>query len=51
MPQQPPTSKDSASRPRRCVHQLYEDHVRRAPDAVAVVHGRDRLTYLDCSPP
>lgn len=45
MPQEPPTSKDSASRPRRCVHQLYEDHARRTPDAVAVVSGSQQLTY------
>ncbi|MDT0542631.1 MULTISPECIES: AMP-binding protein [Streptomyces] len=47
MPQEPPTSTNSAASGPRCVHQLYEAHVRRAPDAVAVVHGRDRLTYRE----
>ena len=29
----------------RCIHQLYEAQVERAPDAVAVVFGDERLTY------
>ncbi|MDX3227989.1 AMP-binding protein [Streptomyces sp. ME19-01-6] len=47
MPQEPPTSEDSASRTRRCVHQLYEDHARRTPDAVAVISGPRELTYRE----
>ncbi|MES4908666.1 MULTISPECIES: AMP-binding protein [unclassified Streptomyces] len=47
MPQEPPASQDSASRARRCVHQLYEDHARRTPDAVAVISGSQQLTYRE----
>jgi amino acid adenylation domain-containing protein len=31
--------------PGRCMHHLFERHAVAAPDAVAVVSGRDRLTY------
>jgi amino acid adenylation domain-containing protein len=30
-----------------CVHELFEEQVRRTPDAVAVEFGEDRLTYRD----
>jgi amino acid adenylation domain-containing protein len=29
----------------RCIHELFEDQVRRTPDAVAVVFGDERLSY------
>ncbi|MBV8608486.1 MAG: AMP-binding protein, partial [Singulisphaera sp.] len=34
-------------RPDLCVHQLFERQTRRAPDAVAVVLGEQRLTYRE----
>jgi len=33
--------------PHVCIHQLFEEQVRRAPDAVAVVCGGDSLTYAE----
>ena len=31
----------------RCIHELFEEQVRRAPDAVAVVFGERRLSYRE----
>ena len=31
----------------RCIHQLFEEQVKRTPDAVAVIFGDRRLTYQD----
>jgi amino acid adenylation domain-containing protein len=31
----------------RCIHDLFDEQVERTPDAVAVVFGRDRLTYRE----
>jgi amino acid adenylation domain-containing protein/non-ribosomal peptide synthase protein (TIGR01720 family) len=31
----------------RCVHELVAEQARRTPDAIAVVHGRDRLTFAE----
>ncbi len=31
----------------RCIHQLFEEQARRAPDAVAVVFGNQQLTYRE----
>ena len=33
--------------PGECVHQLFEEHVRATPDAVAVVDGEDRVSYRE----
>ncbi|MFE9675369.1 amino acid adenylation domain-containing protein [Streptomyces sp. NPDC006259] len=33
--------------PDACVHRLFEEHVRAAPDAVAVVDGEDRVSYRE----
>nr|AYM54404.1 nonribosomal peptide synthetase [Phaselicystis flava] len=35
----------AAAYPRACLHELFEEHARRAPEAVAVLHGDDRLDY------
>src|ERR1700682_2700481 len=32
---------------KRCIHQLFEDQVKRTPDVVAVVFGSDRVTYAE----
>ena len=29
----------------RCIHELFEEHVRRAPEAVALVQGEEEVTY------
>ena len=29
----------------RCIHQLFEEHVRRTPQAIAVVHGEQAIDY------
>jgi amino acid adenylation domain-containing protein len=39
------TARDYA--PDLCLHELFEESVRRAPDAVAVVYGTERLTYAE----
>ncbi|KAF9959374.1 hypothetical protein BGZ70_008863, partial [Mortierella alpina] len=31
----------------RCIHQLFEQQVKRSPDAIAVVHGEQILTYRE----
>ena len=31
----------------RCLHELFEDQVAKTPDAVAVVHGSEELTYAE----
>jgi amino acid adenylation domain-containing protein len=31
----------------RCVHELFEERVKHAPEAVAVIHGAQSLTYLE----
>ncbi|KAF9287737.1 hypothetical protein BGZ68_001346 [Mortierella alpina] len=31
----------------RCIHQLFEQQVKRSPDAIATVHGEQTLTYLE----
>lgn len=31
----------------RCIHQLFEQQVERSPDAIAIVHGEQTLTYLE----
>ena len=33
--------------PQTCVHQLFEDQVRRTPDAIALVYDRQQLTYAE----
>ncbi|WP_141208964.1 non-ribosomal peptide synthetase [Streptomyces griseorubiginosus] len=33
--------------PERCAHELFEERVRRTPDAPAVVHGDTELTYAE----
>ncbi len=38
----PSTSSDPAP---KCIHQLFEEHVRIAPEATAIVHGAQSLTY------
>ncbi|KAF9948754.1 hypothetical protein BGZ72_009365 [Mortierella alpina] len=30
-----------------CIHQLFEQQVKRSPDAVAIVHGEQTLTYFE----
>ncbi|MES2936867.1 MAG: non-ribosomal peptide synthase/polyketide synthase [Pseudomonadota bacterium] len=31
----------------RAIHQLFEEQARRSPDAVALVHGQEQLTYVE----
>ena len=38
-------NKTNAEFPQTCVHQLFEDQVRRTPDAVALVYESQQLTY------
>ena len=33
--------------PRRCLHELFEEQVRKTPDATALVFGEGRLTYAE----
>ena len=40
-------NKTSAEFPQTCVHQLFEDQVRRTPDAVALVYESQQLTYAE----
>jgi amino acid adenylation domain-containing protein len=37
----------NAEFPQTCVHQLFEDQVRRTPDAVALVYENQQLTYAE----
>ncbi len=38
-------NRTDAPYPHACIHELFEDQVRRTPDAVAVVHGDATMTY------
>jgi len=40
-------NKTNAEFPQTCVHQLFEDQVRRTPDAVALVYESQQLTYAE----
>ena len=40
-------NKTDAEFPQTCVHQLFEDQVRRTPDAVALVYEGQQLTYAE----
>jgi amino acid adenylation domain-containing protein len=40
-------NKTDAEFPQTCVHQLFEDQVRRTPDAVALVYESQQLTYAE----
>ena len=40
-------NKTEAEFPQTCVHQLFEDQVRRTPDAVALVYESQQLTYAE----
>ncbi|KAG0338377.1 hypothetical protein BG004_007255, partial [Podila humilis] len=31
----------------RCIHHLFEDQVEKAPDAIAIIHGEKKLTFLE----
>jgi amino acid adenylation domain-containing protein len=35
----------SATTPQACIHELFEGHARRAPDALALAAGEERLSY------
>jgi amino acid adenylation domain-containing protein len=35
--------------PRRCLHELFDEQVRRTPDAVAVQFEADELSYAECN--
>ncbi|AVT99226.1 non-ribosomal peptide synthetase [Xanthomonas oryzae] len=39
------TSTDAAPIPARCIHHLFEDQVRRTPDAIALLEGEVQLSY------
>ncbi|HYH82162.1 MAG TPA: amino acid adenylation domain-containing protein, partial [Longimicrobium sp.] len=38
---------EAASPPEGCIHELFEAQARRTPEAVAVVHGDEALTYAE----
>lgn len=42
-----PPAEAGEQRPVRCIHELFEQQVERHPDAVAVVHQGDSLTYRE----